>query len=151
MTSALTILLVDEEPILRSATALMLTNRGARVSPAATLAQAIVLASDQIFDVAILDVSPDGPSAAVMVDLLRARGLLPQRFVVCIPTGFQEETDFMVVLRKPYPFEHLLDAVFGPSRARRQSRSGVFVRGKEGDGLSLRLTRRATPGRRDRG
>ena len=121
------------------------------MSPAATLAEAIVLASDQIFDVAILDVSPDGPSAAVMVDLLRARGLLPQRFVVCIPTGFQEETDFMVVLRKPYPFEHLLDAVFGPSRAMRQSRSGVFVRGKEGDGLSLRLTRRATPGRRVRG
>ena len=151
MTSAPTILLVDEEPVLRSATALLLTNRGGRVSPAATLAEAIVLASRQRFDVAILDVSPEGPSAAVMVELLRARGVLPRRFVVCVPTGPQEEGDFTVVLRKPYPFDRLLEAVFGPARARRQSRSGVFVRGKGADGALLRLTRRGMPARRDRG
>lgn len=151
MISAPTILLVDEEPILRSATALLLTNRGARVSPVATLAEAVVLLSRESFDVAILDVSPEGPSAAVMVGLLRSRGLLPQRFVVCVPTEPQEEVDFTVVLRKPYRFERLLEAVFGPVRARRQSRSGVFVRGRGSDGGQLRLLRRATPARRDRG
>jgi CheY-like chemotaxis protein len=151
MTSAPTILLVDEEPILRSATALLLTNRGARVSPDATLAEAMTLVSRESFDVAILDISPGGPSAAVMVDLLRARELLPHRFVVCVPRGAQEEVNFTVVLRKPYRFERLLEAVFGPARARRQSRSGVFVRGRGSDGAQLRLTRRATPARRDRG
>ena len=151
MTSALTILLVDEEPILRSATALLLTNRGGRVSPAATLAEAILLASERSFDVAILDVSPEGPSAAVMVGVLRERGLLPQRFVVCVPAGPHEAADFTVTLRKPYRFERLLEAVFGPGRARPQSRSGVFVRGKDSDGALLRLTRRGMPARRDRG
>ncbi len=149
MTSAPTILLVDEEPILLRATALLLTNRGGRVSPAATLAEAVVLASEQDFDVAVLDVSPDGPTAAVMVSLLRSRGLLPRRCVVCSPTGFQGDADFSVVLQKPYPFEHLLDAVFGPPRARRQVRSGVFARARALP--ALRPTRRATPARRDRG
>ncbi len=152
MTSAPTILLVDEEPILRLATALLLTNRGARVSPAATLAEAIVLASAQAFDVAVLDVAPEGPSAAVMVGLLRARGLLPQRIVVCLPGGPREDTDFMVVLEKPYPFEHLLEAVFGPPRARRPAaRSGVFARVRAREGAVVRPTRRAMPARRDRG
>jgi CheY-like chemotaxis protein len=151
MISAPTILLVDEEPILRRATALLLTNRGGRVSPAATLAEAIVLASAQIFDVAVLDVSAEGPSAAVMVELLRARGLLPRRFVVCLPSGPREDNDFTVVLEKPYPFELLLDAVFGPPRARRQVRSGVFTRVRGREGPALRPTRRATPARRDRG
>jgi CheY-like chemotaxis protein len=151
MTSAPTILLVDEEPILRQATALLLTNRGGRVSPAATLAEALVLASAHAFDVAILDVAPDGPSAAVMVDLLRARGLLPPRIVVCVPWGPREDTDFTVVLEKPYPFEHLLDAVFGGPKARRVARSGVFARVRAREGVVVRPTRRAMPARRDRG
>lgn len=151
MISAPTILLVDEEPILRRATALLLTNRGGRVSPAATLAEAIVLASAQLFDVAVLDVSTEGPSAAVMVELLRARGLLPRRFVVCLPSGPREDNDFTVVLEKPYPFELLLDAVFGPPQARSQVRSGVFTRVRGREGAALRPMRRAMPARRDRG
>jgi CheY-like chemotaxis protein len=151
MTSALTILLVDEEPILLRATALLLTNRGGRVSPAGTVAEAVMLASEQDFDVAVLDVSAEGPSAAVMIDLLRARGRLPPRLVVCLPSGPREDTDFTVVLEKPYPFEHLLDAVFGPPRARHQVRSGVFARVRAREAGSLRPMRRAMPARRDRG
>ncbi len=151
MTSALTILLVDEEPILLRATALLLTNRGGSVSPAGTLAEAIVLASAQDFDVAVLDVAAEGPSAAVMVGLLRARGLLPRRCVVCLPNGPQEDADFTVVLRKPYPFEHLLDAVFGAPRVRHQVRSGVFARVRAREAVAVRPMRRAMPARRDRG
>jgi CheY-like chemotaxis protein len=151
MTSAPTILLVDEEPLLRRATAMLLTNRGARVSSVATVAEAIVLAGEQVFDVAVLDVSPEGPSAAVMVGLLRERGLLPRRFVVCLPGAPQEENDFTVVLRKPYPFDHLLAAVFGPERARRPARSGVFALVRAGAQLSIRPTRRASRAHRDRG
>jgi CheY-like chemotaxis protein len=151
MTSAPTILLVDEEPILRHATALLLTNRGGRVSPAATLGEALVLASAQAFDVAILDVAPEGPSAAVMVELLRTRGLVPGRIVVCVPWGPREDTDFTVVLEKPYPFEHLIDAVFGAPKARRVARSGVFARVRAREGVVVRPTRRALPARRDRG
>jgi CheY-like chemotaxis protein len=151
MTSAPTILLVDEEPILRHATALLLTNRGGRVSPAGTLAEAVVLASEQAFDVAVLDVTPGGPSAAVMVGLLRARGLLPSRIVVCLPCGPREDPDFAVVLEKPYPFDHLIEAVFGPPRARRQARSGVFARVRAREGALIRPMLRAMPARRDRG
>jgi DNA-binding response OmpR family regulator len=153
MTSAPTILLVDEEPLLRRATALLLTNRGGRVSSVATLAEAVVLTGEQLFDVAVLDVSPEGPSAAVMLGLLRARGLLPRRFVVCLPGAPQEENDFTVVLQKPYPFDTLVAAVFGPERARRPARSGVFAldRDKIGALLSIRPTRRASRAHRDRG
>ncbi len=151
MISAPTILLVDEEPILRRATALLLTNRGGRVSPVATLAEAIVLASAQSFDVAVLDVSAEGPSAAVMVELLRRRGRVPGRFILCVPSGPRDDGDLSVVLRKPYPFDLLLDAVFGPPRARQKVRSGVFARVRGSAGAGLRPMRRAMPARRDRG
>lgn len=151
MTSAPTILLVDEEPLLRRATALLLTNRGGRVSPVATLTEAVALTAEHVFDVAILDVSPEGPGAARMVGALRAGGLLPRRFVVCLPSAALEENDFMVVLQKPYPFDDLLAAVFGPGRARRPARSGVFAPVRAGAVLSFRPPRRATRAPRDRG
>lgn len=150
MTSAPTILLVDEEPMLRRATALLLTNRGGRVRSAATLAEAIVLTGEHVFDVAVLDISLKGPSAAVMVSLLRKRGLLPRRFVVCLPGTAQEENDFMVVLQKPYAFDQLLAAVFGPGRMRPPARSGVFAPVRAGALVALKPTRRATRARRDR-
>lgn len=153
MTSAPSILLVDEEPLLRRATALLLENRGGRVSSAANLAEAVLLADEQVFDVAVLDITPEGPSAAVMLDGLRARGLLPRRFVVCLPDTPQEENDFVIALHKPYAFEHLIAAVFGPGRGRERkpARSGVFMPARAGALLSLRPTRRAWRARRDRG
>lgn len=149
MSSAPSILLVDEEPILRRATALLLTNRGGRVSSVATLAEAVALTGERIFDVAVLDITLEGPSAAVMVSALRSRGLLPRRFVVCLPGALQDENDFVVALRKPYPFSDLLSAVFGPGRGRRPARSGVFAPTRAGTLLSVRPKRRASRGRRD--
>jgi CheY-like chemotaxis protein len=151
MSSAPSILLIDEEPILRRATALLLGNRGGRVSPVATLAEAVALTGERLFDVAVLDVTPEGPSAAVMVGVLRARGLLPRRFVVCLPGAQQEENDFVIVLRKPFPFDDLISAVFGPGRGRRPARSGVFAPVRAATVLSIRPKRRASRARRDPG
>ena len=151
MSSAPSILLVDEEPVLRRATALLLGNRGGRVSPVATLAEALTLTGERIFDVAVLDITLEGPSASVMVDGLRARGLLPRRFVVCLPGAPQEENDFVIVLRKPYPFDDLISAVFGPGRGRRPARSGVFAPVRAAAVLPIRPKRRASRARRDPG
>lgn len=136
--------------MLRRATAMLLTHRGGRVSSAATLAEAIALTGDHVFDVAVLDITSEGPSAAAMVSLLRSRGLLPRRFVVCLPGTAPEENDFMVVLQKPYGFDALLAAVFGPGRVRRPARSGVFAPVRAGALLAVKPTRRATRARRDR-
>ena len=151
MSSAPSILLIDEEPVLRRATALLLSNRGGRVSPVATLAEAVALTGERLFDVAVLDVTPEGPSAAVMVSVLRARGLLPRRFVVCLPGAQPEENDFVIVLRKPYPFDDLISAVFGPGRGRRPARSGVFAPVRAATVVSIRPKRRASRARRDPG
>jgi DNA-binding response OmpR family regulator len=136
MNPSLTILLLDEEPMLRRATALMLKSRGGKVSAAGTLDEAVALTEERVFDVAVLDVTPEGPSAAVMVAELRARGLVPRRLVVCSPgagdAGEAGELEFPVVLHKPYPFDHLLSAVFGPARKRRPRLSGVFSQVRPG-------------------
>jgi DNA-binding response OmpR family regulator len=150
MPSALSILLVDEEPLLCRATALLLSNRGGRVSTAGTLAEALVLSDDHVFDVAILDVSPSGPSAEVMLARLRSHGALPRRFVVCLPDAPSGENDFTVVLRKPFPFEDLIAAVFGRGRARPPARSGVYPPLGGAMSLAIRPSRRAARARRDR-
>jgi CheY-like chemotaxis protein len=127
MTSAVTILLVDEEPILRRATALMLTGRGGKVSAVSTLGEAVALTRQQIFDVAVIDISVNGPHPTEIFDQLRERGLLPRRVVVCScgPLDGHEAQPFTAVIPKPYVFEHLVTAVFGPRRRRRPSRWGA--------------------------
>jgi CheY-like chemotaxis protein len=122
MTSSVTILLVDEEPLLRRATALMLTGRGGEVSAVATLGEAIALTERRIFDVAVIDVPARGPSPGEIVELIRKRGLLPRRLVVCLCVSLDrcEAQPFTAILFKPYVFEHLIAAVFGPSRRQRR-------------------------------
>src|SRR5690349_15950854 len=146
MTSALTILLVDEEPILRRATALMLTDRGGKVSAVATLGEAIALTRRQTFDVAVIDVAADGPHPAELIAQLGERGLLPPRVVVCScgPLDCYEAQPFTAVIPKPYVFEHLVTAVFGPRRGRRPTRSGVFPNaGSSGANRLARVKRTA--------
>jgi DNA-binding response OmpR family regulator len=145
MTSSVTILLVDEEPILRRATALMLTDRGGEVSAVATLGEAVALTERRIFDVAVIDVPARGPSPEQILEQFREHGVLPRRVVVCacspLERGDAEPT--AAVISKPYMFEHLLAAVFGPRRRRRRaaraadvsgvaSASGVFATARAG-------------------
>jgi CheY-like chemotaxis protein len=130
MMSMPTILLLDEEPILRRATALMLTNRGGEVSAAGSPAEAVALAERRVFDLAILDVVPGGSGAEEILGQLRTRGTAPRRVIVCspVPVERQEAKQFTEVLLKPYSFERLLRAVFGPPAPRPPLRSGIFPR-----------------------
>jgi len=132
MTSAVTILLVDEEPLLRRATALLLTDRGGKVSAVATIGEAITLPRQSVFDVAVIDVAPGGPSPAEVFQQLLAFGLAARRVVVCAcsplkgPPEVIAATQRLSVLRKPYPFERLVAAVFGARRT--SARSTMLAR-----------------------
>jgi CheY-like chemotaxis protein len=126
--SSVTILLLDDEPLLRRATSLILSRHGGRVTSAASADEAIALAERRIYDVAVLDVSPPGPSATELLRRFRAGGLAPRRVIaICgAPLRPREAEAFTEVLVKPYRFESLLRAVFGAG-GRRRTRSGVFA------------------------
>ena len=158
MTSPVSILLLDEEPMLRRATALLLSNRGGSVTAAATPEEAVALAAARLYDVAIFDIAPGGPSASEVVARIRAGGLVPRRVIaVCDgPLDPREADEIGEILVKPYPFERLLRAVFGTG-ARCRTRSGVFPRARprgrtQGQArVTQRVPRRAARAPRDRG
>jgi CheY-like chemotaxis protein len=127
MTSPVTILLLDDEPLLRRATVLLLSRRGARVTAAASADEAVALARRRVYDVAVLDVSPPGPSAAEVVRRIAAEALPPRRVIAvsATPLSGPEAEGLTLVLPRPYPFESLVRAVHGEGR-RKRTRSGVF-------------------------
>jgi CheY-like chemotaxis protein len=149
MTTAPTILLLDAEPMLRDVTAKMLERRGGRVQSVATLPEAIRHASEQLFDVVIVDVG-DGSSedAAEVLDALAAGNCLPRRIVACTsaPLAEDQASRFSSVIDKPFDFDDLVTAVFGNSggRRRRPAHSGTFPRLRS----VVRTPRRAAQGRR---
>lgn len=122
MPSLVSILLVDEEPLMRRATALMLAGRGGEVSEAATLDEAVALSRARAFDVAVVDLGSDGPCPDAVIEQLRAAGLTHARVIVCAsnpadapeaPAEDPAHGSGAAVLAKPYMFDHLLAAVFG--------------------------------------
>lgn len=123
----MTILLLDEEPLLRRATALLLARRGGQVTTAAGADEAVALCEAHLYDVAILDVSPEGPTATEVLHRLRAGGLPPRRVIAITPAPLprREAEWFAGVLQKPYRFDDLIRAVYGAG-GRRRTRSGVF-------------------------
>ena len=128
MTSSVTILLIDDEPLLRRATALILARHGARVTAVGTADEAVSLTRKHLYDVAVLDVSPPGPSATEVLDRIRLDGLVPRRVIAVSsrPLEGREAEGLTEVLPRPYPFESLLRAVFGVG-GRPRTRSGVFA------------------------
>ncbi len=125
MNCPVTILLLDDEPILRAATALLLSRRGGRVTSAKSADEAVAFARERVYDVAVFDVSQPGPSAADVLRRIRAGGLPPRR-VIAVSDGTiarREGDGFAEVLPRPYPFGSLVRAVFG---GRRRTRSGVY-------------------------
>ena len=171
---ATSVLLLDSEPLLREATAMMLAKRRAEVRTAGTLDEALELAAERIFDLAILDLPPGAPVAEALA-ALRASGCPPRRFVVCCAKADAEAArEAALVLEKPFAFDRLGEAVFGRPRQRRPTCSGVFPalrgrsattragasgarpasRGARKDSRTappIRAPRRAAQGRRDRG
>ena len=120
------ILLLDSEPLLREATAILLRRSGGRVRVASSAAEAVAEARERAFDVAVIDVSGSGTAGAeVILAALRAAGCGPSRVVVCTeedpPTNGAR--DGAEILRKPYAFARLLRAVFGPRAGGRVSPS----------------------------
>jgi CheY-like chemotaxis protein len=130
MISPTTILLLDDEPLMRGATALILARKGAEVTAVATADEAVAYARERVYDVAVFDVSPPSPGAAEVLRRIRERGLAPRRVIAVTnaPVDGGDESGLTVVLPKPYPFDRLLHAVFGAAHAdgRRRTRSGVF-------------------------
>ncbi|EYF05548.1 response regulator [Chondromyces apiculatus] len=111
-----TILLLDQDDMLRKMTAVLLSSRGAgAVSPAATLDEAIALAHEAPYDVLLIDRSETMPAARELMDKLRQEGLTPARVVLCTdtPADVDDATDGTEVLLKPYAFDRLVAAVFG--------------------------------------
>lgn len=145
MTAPVTILLLDDEPLLRRATALLLAHHGGCVTPAATPDEAVALAAGTPFDVAIVDLSREGASAADVVRRMRACGAAPQRVITVSEADAEAPADLATaILRKPYPFDRLLDAVFDAPR-RRPPRRRAAAR------LTLRRPRPARRGEPGRG
>jgi CheY-like chemotaxis protein len=130
MSLPVTILLLDDEPLLRRATALLLSNRGGRVTAASSIEEAVTLAASERYDVAIFDLSATAPSAAEVLDRMRARGPVPSRVIAVSDGALDEsvEAEFTAVLQKPYPFDRLMHAVFG-GRGRTAARRGGRVAG----------------------
>jgi DNA-binding NtrC family response regulator len=128
MTNAPTILLLDEENMMREATALLLANRGGKVTAAASVDEAVAHLEQQTFDVAIIDVADADDACADILELMRDRGCVPRKVIVCSygPAPRVDAVEFTEVLLKPYPFDRLIDAVFGDRAERREPRSGVF-------------------------
>jgi DNA-binding response OmpR family regulator len=152
MTNAPTILLLDGEHVLRRATALMLSNRGGRVSAAATLDEALEYARRRTYDVAVLDLPGRGGSE--LLARMRERGCVPRKVILCstLPMAPLDTDGFADVIMKPFAFEQLLRAVFGrcgpprPLRSGAPPRSGLFPRPRR-----LKVLRRAPKAQHDRG
>jgi len=117
-TRAPKVLLLDQDDVLRRATALLLKNQGAGVSQAATLEEAIALSQQRSYDVALIDISqgsPSMPGAREIIERLQQEGTAPARVVLCTdaPLGSVEAGEHSEVLLKPYPFEQLVALLFG--------------------------------------
>lgn len=113
-TRAPKVLLLDQDDVLRRATALLLKSQGAGVSQAATLEEAIALSQQRSYDVALIDVSPSMPEAREILERLQQEGAAPARVVLCTdaPLGSEEAGEHSVLV-KPYPFEQLVALIFG--------------------------------------
>lgn len=149
MNLPVSILLLDDEPMLSRATALMLSNRGGSVAMASTPDEAVALAATRRYDVAIVDLS-SGPGASEIVRRMSALGLAPAR-VIAVQSRAADTCDapeITAVLRKPYAFDRLLVEVFGDrERARPTPRARRAPRVR----ISARSMSRAARALRDRG
>ncbi|MGK3997804.1 response regulator [Sorangium sp. So ce1024] len=130
MTYQPNVLLLDQDHVLRRATALLLCNRGALVCPAATLDEAISLSRERVYDVALIDLAPGTKSAREILGRLRREGTMPRRVVFCAdePVSCDGADDVSEVLLKPYAFGRLLSTIFVDLGAPPSTKSGVFPR-----------------------
>lgn len=108
------ILLLDEEDLMREATALLLANRGARVTKSATLDDALAQLERRTYDVVIIDVHADSPNPAQLIERIVEKVTSDARVIVCSekPVSTVDPNSISHVLIKPYPFDRLVEAAF---------------------------------------
>jgi DNA-binding NtrC family response regulator len=128
MTNVSNILLLDEEEVLREATALLLVNRGANVTKAATIDDAVTHLERRTYDVVVVDIPEKHANPDEMLQRLVAKSSSSLRVIVCTekPLRNAAPTGISHVLVKPYPFDDLVEAVFAPGpRFRYNTRQAV--------------------------
>jgi len=133
MTNVANILLLDEDDLMREATALLLVNRGAKVAKTTTIEGAISQLERQTFDVVVVDVSSNAVDHERWISRILTIASSCKRIVVCTekPLGNLGPSITCRVLVKPYPFDRLVEAVFGSrSPAPRPLRSSVKPAGR---------------------
>lgn len=132
MTNVMNILLLDEEDLMREATALLLVNRGAHVEKTKTIEEAMAQLERQTFDVIVVDVAEKSVDHE-LVSRVVANASSCKRVVICTdkPLVNLPATLTCRVLVKPYPFDRFVDAVFGTrSGALRSIRSSAKPLGR---------------------
>jgi len=84
--------------------------------------------AERTYDVAVIDLCDASPRCVEILQRMKEKACVPRRVIVCTsaPVPRLDAVDFTDVLVKPYPFDRLLDAVFGRAEPRRPSRSGLF-------------------------
>jgi DNA-binding NtrC family response regulator len=136
------ILLFDEEDLMREATALLLGNRGARVTKSATLDEALAQLERRTYHVVVVDLHNALSNPAFVLQRIVEKTTSPTRVIVCTdqPVPNVDPTSISDVLVKPYPFDRLVEAVFGPRPTNTRSRPLIKA-------LARRVTthRRSTP------
>ncbi|WP_437530724.1 response regulator [Sorangium sp. So ce726] len=149
MTYQPNVLLLDQDHVLRRATALLLCNRGALVSPAATLEEAISLSRERVYDVALIDLAPGTKGVREILGRLRREGTMPRRVIFCAdePVSCDGTDDVSEVLLKPYAFGRLLSMIFVDLSPRASTQSGVFPRLRlvQGERADLEGSRPSAP------
>ncbi len=132
---AASLLILEDEPLLRRRFAAQLEKLGAEVTVAANLAEARRLLAEMTFDFALLDVNlPDGRSLELLAD-----GTLGAGTVVLIMTsegGVEGAVEAMRLgagdyLVKPFEIEEAVVRLQRAQRARRQGRSDEYRRARE--------------------
>ena len=119
--SKLSVLLVEDEALIRMMIAEMLEDLGHRVvAETSRIDEALKLAEAAKFDLALLDVNVAGSSILPVADVIERRGL-PVLFVTgYATTGLPEPFGSRCVLHKPFEAHRLQKAIDAVGMARRR-------------------------------
>lgn len=105
------VLLVEDEPMIAFALEDMVIELGyVVVGPAYRLPEALQLAADEQFDVAVLDVNLNEQRSFAVADLLKERGI-PFLFATGYAEGGVGWTEETAVIAKPYSRDQLAHAL----------------------------------------
>ena len=116
MNDAPTILLVDDDNVLRDVLGRVLTRDGYNVVPAAGVAEALELAGEHTFSLALVDLSlPDGDGVGLAESLRERQAELPLILMTAYPIRLREDPEigsrFRRVMIKPLNLDELRSAV----------------------------------------